>query len=104
MPVVDAVPLRDNPPAIVPARVTADSYRRGGAAIRRRSRWACLTIERSSSRVARSLDFVRAAFAVLSMRKRFTPATIDGCRGVAGRSTYPFTFVAPTSQKTPPRH
>jgi Gram-negative bacterial tonB protein. len=100
MPVIDAVPFPDNPPAQFPATETEDTT--GDVVLRfvvgRDGLPNHLTIEIER---ARSLEFVRSAFAVLDAQG-FIPATIRGCP-VAQVISYPFTFARSTSQK-PPRH
>lgn len=90
MPVVDAVPSHDNPPAQFPDsvedEVSDDVVLRfvvdpdGGANDQ--------TVEVVR---APSLEFVRAAFLALPMQ-RFTPASVRGCP-VAQQIYYPFAFI-----------
>ena len=94
MPVVNALPLRDNPSPVFPEDEKGDSTVTGEVVFRfvvdREGQPAMETVElvRGSS-----LSFIRAALAVLP-RQRFTPATIRGC-AVSQRVEYPFTFAAP---------
>jgi outer membrane biosynthesis protein TonB len=94
MPVVNAVPLRDNPPPVFPEEEKGDSTVLGEVVFRfvvaRDGQPVMETVElvRGSS-----LNFVRAALAILPQQK-FTPATIRGC-SVSQRVEYPFTFAAP---------
>jgi len=104
MPVVNATPLRDNPPPVFPEEEKGDSTVAGEVVFRfvvdRDGRPAMETVElvRGSS-----LAFIRAALAVLP-RQAFAPATIRGCR-VYQRVEYPFTFAAPHERKdTVARH
>ena len=94
MPVIDAIPYADNPPARLPLGVYDDSTRRFDVMIRfvvdRAGLPALETIEviRGSS-----LSFVREAFRALP-KQRFTPARVKGC-AVAQVVSYPFAFVWP---------
>jgi len=94
MPVVSAVPLRDNPPPVFPDEEKGDSTVTGEVVFRfvvdRDGKPAMETVElvRGSS-----LSFIRAALAILP-RQKFTPATIRGC-SVSQRVEYPFTFSPP---------
>lgn len=94
MPVVDAVPLRDNPAADFPASAKEDSTSSGEVVLRfvvtPSGDVAAGTIE-----VARAtgLDFLRSALMSLPVQ-RFSPATIHGCP-VAQVVDYAFSFVQP---------
>jgi hypothetical protein len=94
MPVVNAMPMRDNPPPVFPEDEKGDSTVTGEVVFRfvvdRDGRPAMETVElvRGSS-----ISFVRAALAILP-QQMFVAATIRGCR-VSQRVEYPFTFAAP---------
>jgi hypothetical protein len=94
MPVIDAVPYADNPPARLPLGVYDDSVRRFDVMLRfvvdRSGLPALETVEliRGSS-----LAYVREAFQALP-KQRFKPARVNGC-AVAQVVSYPFTFVWP---------
>jgi hypothetical protein len=98
MPVVSAVPLRDNPPPEFPDEEKGDSTVTGEVVFR-------FVVDRSGVPDmgtvelvrARSLAFIRAALASLP-KQMFAPATIRGCP-VAQRVEYPFTFAAPRSDR-----
>ena len=98
MPVVNAVPLRDNPAPVFPEEEKGDSTVTGEVVFRfvvdREGQPAIETVElvRGSS-----FNFIRAALEILP-RQRFTPATIRGC-SVAQRVEYPFTFAAPDVER-----
>jgi hypothetical protein len=100
MAVVDAVPLRDNPGAIVPVGVQPDSAE--GILLR-------FVVGQSGSpdlgtvelARGRSMPLLRAALEALSAQL-FAPATIGGC-AVSQVVYYPFSFGV-AAQKTPPRH
>jgi outer membrane biosynthesis protein TonB len=97
MPVVNAVPMRDNPQPVFPNEEKGDSTVTGEVVLRfvvdLDGRPAMETVElvRGSS-----LAFLKAALAVLP-QQRFSPATIRGC-SVSQRVEYPFTFAAPDSE------
>lgn len=94
MPVMDAVPRRDNPPAEFPEDEKADSVTAGEAVLRfvvdRTGLPNLATIELVR---ATSLSFARAAIMALPLQ-RFAPATIRGCP-VAQAIDYSFSFVLP---------
>jgi len=96
MPVVDAVPFRNNPPAAFPEVEKLDSASRGEVVLRfvvdRAGLPAMETIEVVR---ATAMTFLRAALTVLP-DQRFTPARINGC-AVAQEIYYPFSFVMPAS-------
>lgn len=100
MPVVDAVPNRDNPPPEFPASAKEDSLVGGEVVLRfvvdASGRAAPGTVE-----VARAsrIDFLQAALASLPAQ-RFSPASIRGC-AVAQVVDYSFSFVLPTDGKPP---
>lgn len=101
MPVIDAVPRRDNPPAEFPASARADSMTTGEVVLR-------FVVDRSGNVMpgtvevsrASSIDFVRAALKSLPAQ-RFTPATIRGCP-VAQVVDYSFSFMLPAADAKPP--
>jgi TonB family protein len=100
MPVVDAVPFRDNPAPIFPAVARGDSAEEvllrfvvDPSGIPNQA-----TVELARGRKA---AFVRAALEAL-MAQQFSPATVGGC-AVSQVVYYPFSFAAPP-EKTPPRH
>jgi hypothetical protein len=103
MPVIDAVPYADNPPAKLPLGVYDDSTRRFDVMLRfvvdRAGLPALETVEliRGSS-----LAYVREAFQVLP-KQRFKPARVNGCP-VAQVVSYPFAFVWPPPAVRPIRH
>jgi hypothetical protein len=101
MPVVDAVPRRDNPPAEFPASAKADSVTTGEVVLRfvvdRSGNVTPGTVEISR---ASGIDFVRAALKSLPAQ-RFAPATIHGCP-VAQLVDYSFSFVLPAADAKPP--
>jgi hypothetical protein len=92
MPVVDAVPVRDNPPPEFPASAKEDSLVTGEVVLRfvvdASGHAAPGTVE-----VARAtrVDFLQAALASLPAQ-RFSPASIRGC-SVAQVVDYSFSFV-----------
>ncbi|HEX8945031.1 MAG TPA: energy transducer TonB [Gemmatimonadaceae bacterium] len=94
MPVIDAVPRRDNPPAAFPEDEKADSVTTGEVVLRfvvdRAGLPNMATIELVR---ATSLSFARAAIVALPSQ-RFQPATIHGC-AVAQAIDYSFSFVLP---------
>lgn len=94
MPVVDAVPKRDNPPPAFPDDEKADSVTTGEVVLRfvvdRTGEPDLATIELVR---ATSLSFARAAVIALPLQ-RFEPATIRGC-AVAQAIDYSFSFVLP---------
>jgi hypothetical protein len=94
MPVIDAVPKRDNPPAAFPDDEKADSATSGEVVLRfvvdRTGAPDLATIELVR---ATSLSFARAAVMALPSQ-RFQPATIHGC-AVAQAIDYSFSFVLP---------
>lgn len=102
MPVKDALPKPDNPPARFPLGAQDDSTRRFDVSLRfvvdRDGAPALETVEVVR---ATSSAFLREAFAALPTQ-RFMPARIDGCP-VAQVVTYAFTFVVPRIG-SPPRH
>lgn len=100
MPVVDAVPMRDNPAPIIPDSLRGDSPEEvllrfvvgpSGMPIAE-------TVELARGR---SAVLVRAAFQAL-VAQQFLPATIGGCP-VSQVVYYPFSFGI-AGEKTPPRH
>jgi hypothetical protein len=102
MPVVDAVPNADNPPAKAPIGAQDDSTRRFDVVLSfvvdRAGLPAMETIE-----VIRAMsgEFLRSALLALPLQ-RFTPARVNGC-AVAQLVSYPFAFVSP--ERGPPlRH
>jgi hypothetical protein len=94
MPVIDAMPRRDNPPAAFPEDERADSVTSGEVVLRfvvdRTGTPDLATIELVR---ATSLSFARAAVMALPSQ-RFEPATIRGC-AVAQAVDYSFGFVLP---------
>ena len=94
MPVIDAMPRRDNPPAAFPEDEKADSVTTGEVVLRfvvdRTGTPDLATIELVR---ATSLSFARAA-AIALPSQRFEPATIRGC-AVAQAVDYSFSFVLP---------
>lgn len=94
MPVIDAVPKRDNPPPVFPKDEKADSVSAGEVVLRfvidRTGAPDLSTIELVR---ATSLSFARAAAMALESQ-RFEPATIRGC-AVAQAIDYSFSFVLP---------
>jgi hypothetical protein len=94
MPVVDAVPKRDNPPPAFPDDEKADSVTSGEVVLRlvvdRTGEPDLATIELVR---ATSLSFARSAIMALPSQ-RFDPATIRGC-AVAQVIDYSFSFVLP---------
>ena len=94
MPVVSAVPLRDNPAAIFPDDEKGDSASTGEAVLR-------FVVDRTGAPVPEtvelvrgtSLSFVRSALTVLP-KQMFAPATIRGC-AVAQQIDYAFSFASP---------
>lgn len=94
MPVIDAMPRRDNPPAAFPEDEKADSVTTGEVVLRfvvdRTGMPDMATIELVR---ATSLSFARAAATALPSQ-RFEPATIHGC-AVAQTVDYSFSFVLP---------
>jgi hypothetical protein len=101
MPVIDAVPRRDNPAPEFPASARAEGLTTGEVVLRfvvdPSGQVAPGTIEVSR---ATSIDFVRAALVALPAQ-RFGPATIRGCP-VAQVVDYSFSFVLPASGDKPP--
>ena len=101
MPVVDAVPRRDNPAPEFPPSARADSIRSGEVVLRfvvdAFGEVAPGTVE-----VARAsgVDFLKSALMSLGTQ-RFTPATIRGC-AVAQVVDYSFSFVLPATDNTKP--
>jgi TonB family protein len=102
MPVVDAMPRRDNPGPAFPPSARADSVTSGEVVLR-------FVVDRSGDvtpgtiEVARAsgIDFLRSALAILSAQ-RFSPATIRGC-SVAQVVDYSFSFVLPATDIKPPQ-
>jgi hypothetical protein len=94
MPVIDAVPKRDNPAAAFPEDERADSVTSGEVVLRfvvdRSGTPDMATIELVR---ATSLSFARAAVVALPSQ-RFAPATIRGC-AVGQEIDYSFSFVLP---------
>jgi hypothetical protein len=94
MRVIDAVPSRDNPPAVFPDSAKADSVTAGEVVLRfvvdRAGLPEPATVELLR---ATSFSFVRAALDALP-KQRFEPATIRGCP-VAQTVDYSFSFVLP---------
>jgi hypothetical protein len=94
LPVVDAVPRRDNPAAVFPDEAKRDSLTSGEVVMRfvvdRGGEPAMETIEVLR---ATGLSFLRSALSALA-HQRFVPATVHGC-AVAQLVEYPFSFVAP---------
>lgn len=101
MPVVDAVPNRDNPPPLFPASAKDDSLLAGEVVLR-------FVVDQSGAvvpgtiEVARAsrLDFLKSALESLPVQ-RFSPATIRGCP-VAQVVDYSFSFVLPAANTKPP--
>jgi hypothetical protein len=97
MPVVNAVPARDNPLPVFPEDEKGDSTTISEVVFR-------FVVDRDGSPVmetvelvrGRSLAFIRAALATLP-KQRFAPATIRGCP-MSQRVEYPFIFAAPGAQ------
>jgi hypothetical protein len=98
LPIVDAVPKRENPPPVFPEDEKGDSTVTGEVVFRfvvdRDGLPAMETVELVR---ATSFSFAAAAFMVLP-KQLFAPATIHGC-SVAQRVDYPFTFAAPSSHR-----
>lgn len=94
MRVVDAIPSRDNPPAVFPESAKVDSLNTGEVVLRFVVDAAGLP-EPSTVELLRatSISFVRAALDALP-KQRFRPATIRGCP-VAQTVDYSFSFVPP---------
>jgi outer membrane biosynthesis protein TonB len=94
MPVLDAMPKADNPPAVFPEDEKADGVGTGEVVLRfvvdRTGMPDMTTIELVR---ATSLSFARAA-AIALPSQRFEPATIRGC-AVAQAIDYSFSFVLP---------
>jgi hypothetical protein len=94
MPVIDAVPKRDNPPPVFPEDEKADSVTAGEVVLRfvvdRTGTPDLATIELVR---ATSLSFARAAVIALPSQ-RFEAATIRGCP-VSQAIDYSFSFVLP---------
>ena len=101
MPVVDAVPNRDNPAAEFPDEARRDSIGVGEVVLRfvvdRDGMPALETVEVVRANV---LAFVRSALAALPAQT-FTPATVHGC-AEAQVVDYAFTFVTPEPQRASP--
>jgi len=103
MPIVNAMPVRDNPAPVFPDDEKGDSTTTGEVVFR-------LVVDRDGAPVmetvelvrATSLSFVRAALAILPKHK-FTPATIHGC-AVSQRVDYPFTFASPSAARRQVMH
>jgi outer membrane biosynthesis protein TonB len=92
MPVVDAVPKRDNPPPAFPEDEKADSVTSGEVVLR-------FVVDRSGTPDLATIELVRATSlsfakaAVIALpSQRFEPATIRGC-AVAQVIDYSFSFV-----------
>jgi hypothetical protein len=102
MPVVDAMPRRDNPAPEFPASAKRDSIASGEVVLRfvvdQTGAVVPATIEVAR---ASNFDFLRSALASLPTQ-RFTPATIRGCP-VAQVVDYSFSFVLPAPPAKPPR-
>lgn len=100
MPVVDAVPSRDNPPAEFPVAAKEDSISSGEVVLRfvvlPSGDVAAGTIEVAR---ATTLDFLRSALRSLPAQ-HFSPATIRGCP-VSQLVNYAFSFVQPPDGKPP---
>lgn len=100
MPVVDAVPRRDNPAAEFPAAARDDSTTSGEVVLRfvvtPTGDVAAGTIEIVR---ATGLDFARSALTSLPAQ-HFSPATIHGCP-VSQLVDYAFSFVQPIDGKPP---
>jgi hypothetical protein len=100
MPVVDAVPRRDNPPPEFPTSASADSGATGQVVLR-------FVVDLSGEVIpgtievsrATSLDFLKSALTSLPAQ-RFAPATIRGCP-VAQLVDYSFSFMTPPGAKPP---
>ena len=96
MPVVNAMPLRDNPPPVFPDDEKGDSTTTGEVVFR-------FVVDRTGAPMmetvellrGRSLSFIKAALDILP-KQMFAPATIRGCP-VSQRVDYPFNFAAPSS-------
>jgi hypothetical protein len=100
MPVVGAVPRRDNPPAEFPASAKDDSISSGEVVLR----FVVLPsgdIGAGTIEVARAtnLDFLRSALRSLPMQ-HFSPASVHGCP-VSQLVNYAFSFVQPMDGKPP---
>jgi outer membrane biosynthesis protein TonB len=101
MPVVDAVPRRDNPAPEFPPSAKKDSIASGEVVLR-------FVVDPSGEIVpgtievarASGFDFLRSALASLPAQ-RFTSATIRGCP-VAQVVDYSFAFVLPAADRKPP--
>jgi len=94
MPVVDAVPRRDNPAPLFPE--AEKQYGAGGGEVVFRfvvDRSGIPVMETVEVARATSLEFLKAAIASLPAQ-RFSPATIHGC-AVAQQIQYAFSFVQP---------
>jgi hypothetical protein len=94
MPVIDAVPKRENPPAAFPEDERADSVTSGEVVLRFVvDRWGTADLATIELVRATSLSFARAAIVALPTQ-RFEPATIRGC-AVGQAIDYSFSFVLP---------
>ena len=94
MPVVDAVPKRNNPAPVFPEDEKGDSAATGEVVVRFViDRAGIPDLETIELVRARSLSFARAALLALPSQ-RFEPATIHGC-AVAQAIDYSFSFVQP---------
>ena len=98
MPVVNAIPHRDNPHPAFPDEEKGDSTLTGEVVLR-------FVVDRDGKPVVETVElvrgtaltFVRAALAVLP-RQVFSPATIRGCP-ISQRVEFPFTFAAPAPER-----
>lgn len=94
LPVVDAIPLWDNPAAVFPEEAKQDSLTTGEVVMRfvvdREGEPAMETIEVLR---ATGFSFLKSALSALP-HQRFVPATVHGC-AVAQLVEYPFSFMAP---------
>ncbi len=101
MPVIDAVPNRDNPAPEFPDSAKSYGLTTGEVVMRfvvdPSGEVTPATLE--ATRVT-SLEFLRAALTALPMQ-RFSPATIRGCP-IAQVVDYSFSFVLPTADGKPP--
>ena len=101
MPVVDAVPRRDNPAPEFPSSAKADSVTTGEVVLRFVvDRAGIVTPGTVEAARASGIDFLKAALKSLPAQ-RFVPATIHGCP-VAQLVDYSFSFVLPATDAKPP--
>ncbi|MGH7616004.1 MAG: energy transducer TonB [Gemmatimonadaceae bacterium] len=100
MPVVDAIPNRDNPPPVFPAAAKDSGYTTAEVVLR-------FVVDPTGEVVPRTVEvarattveFLKSALDALP-RQHFSPATIRGCP-VAQVVDYAFSFVLPAETKPP---